>query len=100
MTLQLPTQKAEDFKRLASLLQNLATSRRGLLVAPFIAALPASLISDPAQAIDPNETPGQIQSAVDNSCVSPCGPAILVTHGQNRKSTAKQSPNGFCLAQF
>jgi hypothetical protein len=52
----LPAQKAEDLSRLASLLQNLATSRRGLMLAPFIAALPASLISDPAQAIDPNET--------------------------------------------
>src|ERR1700733_11916961 len=65
MTLESLTQKAEDFARLAPLRQNLATSRRGLLVAPFIAALPASLISDPAQAIDPNETqvtlPGQFQ---------------------------------------
>ena len=42
MTLELLTQKAEDFARLAPLFQNLATSRRGLLVAPFIAALPAN----------------------------------------------------------
>ncbi len=54
--LQLPGQKPEHFARLAPLLQNLATSRRGLILAPFIAALPASLVSDPAQAIDPNET--------------------------------------------
>jgi hypothetical protein len=53
---QLPGQKAEDSTRLASLLQNLATSRRGLMLTPFIAALPASLFSDPAHAIDPNET--------------------------------------------
>src|SRR5271167_3374681 len=52
---RLPAQKAEDLARLAPLLQNLATSRRGLLLAPFIAALP-SLIGDPARAIDPNET--------------------------------------------
>jgi hypothetical protein len=52
----LPAQKAEDLALLASLLQDLATSRRGLMFAPFIAALPASLISDPVQAIDPNET--------------------------------------------
>ena len=52
----LPAQKAEDLARLAPFLQNLATSRRGLMLAPFIAALPASLISDPARAIDPNET--------------------------------------------
>jgi hypothetical protein len=52
----LPAQKAEDLARLAPLLQNLTTRRRGLLLAPFIAALPVGLISDPAQAIDPNET--------------------------------------------
>jgi hypothetical protein len=52
----LPAQKAEDIARLAPLLQNLTASRRGLLLAPFIAALPVGLISDPAQAIDPNET--------------------------------------------
>jgi hypothetical protein len=55
-TLQLPPQKTEDFVRLAPLLQKFATSRRGLMLAPFIAALPASLVSDPAQAIDLNET--------------------------------------------
>ena len=54
--LQLPRQKAEDFARLAPLLQNLAINRRGLMLAPFITALPASLVSDPARAIDPNET--------------------------------------------
>jgi hypothetical protein len=54
--LQLPRQKAEDFARLAPLLQNLAANRRGLMLAPFIAALPASLVSDPARAIDSNET--------------------------------------------
>jgi hypothetical protein len=54
--LQLPAQKTEDFAPLAPLLQNPATSRRGLMLAPFVAALPASLGSDPAQAIDPNET--------------------------------------------
>jgi hypothetical protein len=54
--LQLPGQKPEHFARLVPLLQDLATSRRGFMLAPFIAALPASLVSDPAQAIDPNET--------------------------------------------
>jgi hypothetical protein len=53
---QLPGQKFEELSRRAPLLQNLATNRRGLMLAPFIAALPASLASDPAQAIDPNET--------------------------------------------
>jgi hypothetical protein len=52
----LPAQKAEDLARLAPLLRNLATSRRGLMLAPFVAALPVSLITNPAQAIDPNDT--------------------------------------------
>jgi hypothetical protein len=52
----LSAQKAEDLARLAPLLRNLATSRRGLMLVPFIAALPASLITNPARAIDPNET--------------------------------------------
>jgi hypothetical protein len=63
--LQLPAAKVQEFGQIVPLLQNLATSRRGLMLAPFIAALPASLVSDPAQAIDPSETqvtlPDQIQ---------------------------------------
>jgi hypothetical protein len=52
----LPAQKAEDLVRFAPLLRNLTTSRRGIMLAPLIAALAASLITNPAQAIDPNET--------------------------------------------
>jgi hypothetical protein len=52
----LPAQKAEDLVRFAPRLRNLTTSRRGIMLAPLIAALPASLITNPAQAIDPNET--------------------------------------------
>ena len=51
-----PQDQADELTRLAPLLQNLAASRRGLLLAPLLAALPASLLSGPAQAIDPNET--------------------------------------------
>ena len=54
--LQLPSVKPEDFARLGPFLQNFATSRRGLMLAPLLAALPASLDSEPALAIDPNET--------------------------------------------
>jgi hypothetical protein len=49
-------QKPEHFARLGPFLQSFAASRRGVMLAPLIAALPASLLSDPAQAIDPNET--------------------------------------------
>jgi hypothetical protein len=52
----LPAQKAEDLARLAPLLQNLATSRRGLILAPLLAALPATFLADAAHAIDPAQT--------------------------------------------
>ena len=51
-----PQDQADELMRLAPLLQNLAASRRGRLFAPLLAALPASLLSSPAAAIDPNET--------------------------------------------
>jgi hypothetical protein len=51
-----PQDQADELTRLAPLLQNLAASRRGLLLAPLLAALPASLLSGAAQAVDPNET--------------------------------------------
>jgi hypothetical protein len=37
-------------------LNDLAATRRGLLLAPLLAALPATLFPDPAHAIDPNQT--------------------------------------------
>ena len=46
----------EDVACLLPQLANLAATRRGLLLAPLVAALPLSLITGPAQAIDPNET--------------------------------------------
>ncbi len=51
-----PHSEPQDLARFAPLLQSLAASRRGLLLVPLLAALPASLLSGPAQAIDPNET--------------------------------------------
>jgi hypothetical protein len=36
--------------------KDFAATRRGLLLAPLLAALPAALIADPAHAVDPNET--------------------------------------------
>jgi hypothetical protein len=41
-------------------LQDLAASRRGLLLAPLLAALPAALITAPAHAIDPAQTQVQL----------------------------------------
>ena len=62
---ELSAAKVENFSQVTALFQNLATSRRGLMLAPFVAALPASFLSDPAQAINPNETqvtlPSQFQ---------------------------------------
>ena len=51
-----PQSDPQDLARSAALTPNLAASRRGLLLAPLLAALPASLLSGVAQAIDPNET--------------------------------------------
>jgi hypothetical protein len=39
---------------------NLAATRRGLLLAPLLAALPAALVAAPAHAIDPNQTQVQL----------------------------------------
>jgi hypothetical protein len=56
-----PEAKLEDVARtltsaLDGNLRDFAATRRGLLLAPLLAALPAALIADPAHAIDPNET--------------------------------------------
>jgi hypothetical protein len=37
-------------------LKDLAATRRGLILAPLLAALPAALLADPARAIDPAQT--------------------------------------------
>ena len=46
-------------------LNDLAATRRGLILAPLLAALPAVLLAAPAHAIDPNQTqvtlPDQMQ---------------------------------------
>jgi hypothetical protein len=52
----LPAANADQFARLLPLVQSLAATRRGLLFAPLVAALPLGLTSDPAAAIDPGET--------------------------------------------
>ena len=56
-----PTAKLEDLARTLTSapdvdLKDFASTRRRLLLAPLLAALPAALIADPANAIDPNET--------------------------------------------
>jgi hypothetical protein len=65
-----PTRKIERLARTLSSAQDrdlhdLAATRRGLLLAPLLAAVPAALFSDPAYAINPNETqitmPDQMQ---------------------------------------
>jgi hypothetical protein len=59
MTNLFPAQLGADSAypaRLLPQLQNFTSSRRGLILAPLLAALPATLLSKPAAAIDPNET--------------------------------------------
>ena len=65
-----PAGKLEDLARtLASAsdaeLHDIAATRRGLILAPLLAALPAALLTDPARAVDPAQTqitlPDQMQ---------------------------------------
>jgi hypothetical protein len=59
MTVRLtpPAATAEALARLLpQLVDEVAASRRGLLLAPLLAALPLGLSAGPAAAIDPNET--------------------------------------------
>jgi hypothetical protein len=65
-----PTRKIVNLARMLTSatdgeLDDLAATRRGLMLAPLLAALPAALFPDPARAIDPNQTqvtlPDQMQ---------------------------------------
>ena len=61
MPVALPTRKFEELTRTLTSatdgdLKELVATRRGLILAPLIAALPATLLADPAQAIDPAQT--------------------------------------------
>ena len=65
-----PTRKIVNLTRMLTSatdgeLDDLAATRRGLMLAPLLAALPAALFPDPARAIDPNQTqvtlPDQMQ---------------------------------------
>jgi hypothetical protein len=56
-----PKAKLEDLARALTSapnvnLKDFAATRRGLLLAPLLAALPAALIADPTHAIDPDGT--------------------------------------------
>jgi hypothetical protein len=90
--LQSPTQKAEDFARLAPLLRNFAASRRGVVLAPFVAALPTSLISDPAQAIDANETQATLPDQFHWRLAVPGAPAQSVETAPVFGATDKPGP--------
>ena len=61
MSLASPTTKFEDFARVLTSatdgdLRDLAATRRGLILAPFLAALPVALLAASAHAIDPAQT--------------------------------------------
>jgi hypothetical protein len=60
MHLAPPARMFEDLTRTLTSatdgLKDLAATRRGLILAPLIAALPATVLADPAQAIDPAQT--------------------------------------------
>ena len=61
MTLATPAIKLEDFARVLTSatdgdLRDLSATRRGLILAPFLAALPVALLAASAHAIDPAQT--------------------------------------------
>jgi hypothetical protein len=61
MHLALPARKFEDLTRALTSatdgdLKDLAATRRGLILAPLLAALPATILTDPAEAVDPAQT--------------------------------------------
>jgi hypothetical protein len=61
MHLAPPATKLEDLTRTLTAatdgdLKDLAATRRGFILAPLLAALPATLLADPARAIDPAQT--------------------------------------------
>ncbi len=51
-----PLVSATDSAAALAQIQNLAPNRRGLLLAPLLAALPAGLLTGAAHALDPNQT--------------------------------------------
>jgi hypothetical protein len=76
----LPARKIESLARTLSSAQgrdlhDFAATRRGLLLAPLLAALPAALLSDPAHAIDPNQTQVTLPDQVRWKPWSASGPA-------------------------
>ena len=90
--LPLPAPKAENVARLSPLLQNLATSRRGLLLAPLVAALPASLLNDAAYAIDPNQTQVTLSDQVQWKPALPGAPTQSVETASLFGATDKPGP--------
>jgi carbonic anhydrase len=79
MTLAPPAIKLEDFARVLTSatdgdLRDLAATRRGLILAPLLAALPIALLADPAHAIDPERTqvilPDQYQLSKSEDAMS------------------------------
>ena len=58
---------AEDVARLLPQLAARAATRRGLLLAPLVAALPLGLISGPAAAIDPRKLRSRCPTSIHGS---------------------------------
>jgi hypothetical protein len=70
--------KSRRSHALAPLLQNLATSRRGLILAPLLAALPATFLADAAHAIDPAQTQVSLPDQYQWKPALPSAPAQSV----------------------
>jgi hypothetical protein len=97
MHLAPPTTKLEDLDRaLASAtngdLKNLAATRRGLILAPLLAALPAALFTDAAHAIDPAQTQVTLPDQYQWKPALPGAPAHSVETAAVFGATDKPGP--------
>ena len=86
MHLAPPATKLEDLTRTLTAatdgdLKELAATRRGLILAPLLAALPAMLLADPAHAIDPAQTQVTLPDQYQWKPALPSAPAQSVEHG-------------------
>ena len=87
-----PHSEPQDLARNVPLTPSLAASRRGLLLAPLLAALPASLLSGVAQAIDPNETQVTLSDQYQWKPALPGAPARSVETAPVFGATDKTGP--------
>jgi hypothetical protein len=76
-------------------LKDLAATRRGLILAPLLAALPATLLADPARAIDPAQTQVTLPDQYQWKPALPSAPAQSVETVPVFGATDKPGPHTY-----